>query len=213
MNMKYVKFVFVWSILFQIGQSKAQLTGISLGYGKDVQTPYVQNPISSANALQLNLHKYLRRFWSGSVNYRFSSGNLNMDSIVPYVNNQLGISLSYWFLSDLRLLGKMERRSCKGKLVALNYKQRSYLSAGVFLNQSKVVTKEYYLSYSLGIGFNFWQWKMGRSRRFAGGNDVLLIPFVEAHYTNSFSQITLPNNLLYPNQGFLANVGFKLARP
>lgn len=99
---------------------ESQLSGLSLAHGNDFQvSPKANGEFIHANAYNIDRHQYIGRFCSVAVNYKHSSDNLNFDSINQYNNHRFGLSMSYWYLSDFRLLGKMARSSCKGKLVAM----------------------------------------------------------------------------------------------
>lgn len=211
--MKNHLFAFLFMSLSVLFDGHAQLSGFSFSLGKDYHAPYGDNGISSTNSMDLQGHKYLHRFWSSSLKYRLTYGELAMDSVYNFNNHQLGLTISYWYLSDLRLLGKMSRSSCKGKMVALSYKFKSYLNAGLFANRSNIENQYSFLSYSLGLGFNLWQWKIPTKTSFRRAIGSLIIPYVEAHYNSPFEKTNLNNGVLYPNSSYNIQFGLKVALP
>ena len=209
---RHLLIIFITSLILTFN-SHAQLSGASLAYGRDYQTPYVGNIFSSSNSLDLKAHKYLHRFWSTALNYRFTYGELAMDSIYNFNNHQFGLSVSYWYLNDLRLLGKMSRSSCKGKMVALSYKFKSYINAAIFANRSTIENRYSFFSYSIGLGFNLWQWKIPSNTSFRRAIGSLIIPYIEGHYTSPFEKTNLSNGKLYPNSSYNIQLGLKIAFP
>ena len=214
LKFKKKRFLCLLYCLFLTLGASSQLSGLSMAYGKDFQSPLQgSDALVNANSLNIDRHQYMHRFWSAAINYRYSKGKLNAVPLSQFTNHRFGLSLSYWYLNDFRLLGKMARSSCKGRMVAMSYKFRSYLTAGVFVNRSKIESKHTFFSYAIGIGFNFWQWETSEKMRYKIKIKRLIIPFFEANYTAAFNKINISNTYSFPNSGFNVNIGIKLARP
>jgi len=218
--MKYI-FLFLF-FQFTTFSVFSQLSGIGISYLNSTKTP-ISTEFNNVrdNGISLNFDKYLHRFWSTSVFISYANGTFNNQINDPgfglmsdsYNNFSSGININYWFLNDLRLLGQRSRNSCKGKMVALNYKFKSFLSAGIngeyykTLNQSELLL----FNYSLGIGFNLWQFSISNQPNVVRVHTkYLLIPFFRADYHNAINKIELFNIHEWKPKSIVLKIGLKI---
>ena len=222
--MLFIKKYLIFIILILIKTNcLSQLSGIGISYRNSLKTP-LSNELNNVidNGVCLNFDKYLHRFWSTSFIFSHSKGTFNNKINDPgfglmsesYRNLNAGVNIKYWFLNDLRLLGQRSRKSCKGKMVALNYKFKAYLSGGINADfySSKNQIKQFLFNYCLGLGFNLWQFALSKQPNLIRPHTKhLLIPFLKLDYQNSFNDILLFNSYNWRPKGFLFYGGLKIA--
>ena len=201
----------------------SQLSGIGISYRNSLKTP-ISKELNNVfdHGVCLNFDKYIHRFWSTSLFLSHSKGTFNSQILDPefgglsdsYRNLNAGVYINYWFLNDLRLLGQRSRKSCKGKMVALNYKFKAYLSGGINTDFYKTQNqKELFLfNYCFGLGFNLWQFSLSRQPNLIRPHTkYLLIPFLKFDYHNSLNNVLLFNTYNWSPKGFLFYGGLKIA--
>lgn len=215
MNFKNSLFyVFIFLLLPKF--SIAQLSGVSLAYGNCFKSAMHEDArLIRSNYINAGYHQYLHRFWSGSVQVQYAAGKLNDPEhfLNPFSVTSAGATISYWYLSDIRLLSSNSRKSCKGRLVALSYNFKSYLTAGIngnWLNSPSNDFKRAYLSYSLGIGFNLWQFSVDKQPMVLKSyTKYLLIPFINVMYINSIKEFDVGEGHDWRTNNYEVNLGIK----
>jgi len=222
--MKLLRIFLIFIVFILLNKNYfSQLSGIGISYRNSLKTP-ISNELKNVidHGVCLNFDKYLHRFWSTSVFLSHSTGTFNNQILDPgfggmsdsYQNLSAGINFNYWFLNDLRLLGQRSRKSCKGKIVALNYKFKAYISGGIstdfYITQNQ---KDLFLySYCFGLGFNLWQFSLSRQPNIIRPHTKhLLIPFLKVDYHRSLNDVLLFNSYNWRPKGFLIYGGLKIA--
>ncbi|MEX1002878.1 MAG: hypothetical protein WDZ35_12245 [Crocinitomicaceae bacterium] len=191
----------------------AQLSGFSVAYGKSYQQPlHTGGEYIKSNPFSVEYSQYLHRFWSAAAQFQYETGGFYDQQHLsnPFQIVRVGGNINYWILNDIRLLGKMARSSCKGKLVALVYKFRLYLSGGLYGNWLRSPAnniQKTYGSYSFGLGMNMYQFAISKyPMRSNSSTKYLIIPFVTANYIGGFK----PVSLLPDEQLKVAQLEFKV---
>ena len=221
--MRLLKITFILIFITININCSSQLSGLGISYRNSLKTP-ISNELNNVidHGVCLNFDKYLHRFWSTSFIFSHSKGTFNNQILDPgfglmsdsYRNLTAGVNINYWFLNDLRLLGQRSRKSCKGKMVALNYKFKAYLSGGINTDFYKTLNqKELFLfNYCFGLGFNLWQFSLSRQPNLIRPHTKnLIIPFLKLDFHNSFNNILLYNFYNWSPKGFLFYGGLKIA--
>lgn len=140
--------------------------------------------LSYEKLISRNLNAKLRGNYNkvGFTYETIGTGNFNLLN-----SYELGVDLNYWYLNDIRLINKMARQSCKGMLVVLNTRVKSYLSGGILYRSisdspSGINQNSWFMR--LGLGYHLWRFKVGKFSRFTDPTSVTssVIPFFEASY-------------------------------
>ncbi|MFT4600835.1 MAG: hypothetical protein ACI857_001012 [Arenicella sp.] len=196
--MKLAVIVILLALLLMPAVADAQLTGFSASYGKSYKRPLdTGGEYIKSNPFDVEYHQYLQRFWSATAQGHYEAGNFYDQNHVanPFSITRVGGTLNYWILNDLRLLGKMARSSCKGRQVALTYKFRISLTAGLYgniLNSPENNIKQTYMSYAFGVNVNLFQFSFSKfPLEFRMGTKYVLIPFVKAYYLRSHKRLDI----------------------
>ena len=198
--------------------SLSQLTGFSVAYGKSYQKPlHAGGEYIKSNPFSVEYHQYLHRFWSASAQLQYETGGFydqqHLDN--PFRITRTGVTANYWILNDIRLLGKMARSSCKGKLVAQVYKFRLYLSGGAYGNWMSSPANNisaFYGTYSLGLGVNMYQFGISKyPLRTDSMTKYALIPYFTVNYVGGFKPVTLNESHQLNVQQLEFKLGLKFA--
>lgn len=193
MNIKFKYIILVIFITTLYNFSKAQMSGIS-GYGGTGWWQQSTGNYYNGGSLHLGLsyEKLLTRTLNAKLrgNYRklgFTVDNNGLGDFNLLKSYEVGLDVNYWYLNDIRLINKLARQSCKGMLVVLNTRIKSYLSGGVLYrnlsaNPDGINKSSWFLR--LGLGYHFWRFKIGKYARFTDPTSVTssIIPFFEAAY-------------------------------
>lgn len=201
--------------------SNAQLSSVGISYGIGGINDLNSKIKFPSHQIHLDYNQYLARSISAGINMNYSTTTLNQsteDSISVGKYNTFGLELNFkwWFLNDFRLMGKMAKSSCKGKLVALSYNFRMYLMANFGYNfnlSNNANLRGGALFLGGGLGINFWQFGLGRNgaRRVHQGVKHILIPFAEVQYLYNFTDVMSSDQSIWKPHMLPIKIGVKLA--
>ena len=95
----------------------------------------------------------------------------------------------------------------------MSYKFKSYLTVGLYTNKLKSPNNsidESFFSYSVGLGFNLWQFASTQEMAVRLHHRFMLIPFIKLNYISSFNEFQIGDDDSWKEGRIEFQIGIKL---